>query len=347
MSSNNKVRPLRMIDIARRANVSRTAVTHVLTGAGRGKVGGVSKKKAEQIRQIAAELGYVPNLAAQQLAGKRSGIVGAIASQWWSTETRFFSVLQQACAAQGLDILAMQANDRVDSIERSVETWLGRGVEAVILLAFVHDAFWSQAADLLARFPRVISVVVDPGINESRAVESDIVGGMRLAVEHLLNQGRRKIVCLLEDLDSKMNCLRHRAFVAVMDERRRPVEANQLCLATKGWSDENYPQFQKLCEEMLLAGADAIIADSDFSAAFLCKALLERGLRIPRDVAVVGWGNEVVSRWGNPRLTTVSYEFETIVEKCLALLGGWPEDGAAAPRGSCIVPMKLVVREST
>jgi LacI family transcriptional regulator len=322
-------------------------VTHVLTGAGRGKVGGVGKKKAEEIRRIAAELGYVPNLAAQQLAGKRSGIVGAIASQWWSTETRFFSVLQQACASQGLDILAMQANDRVDSIERSVETWLGRGVEAVIVLAFVHDSFWAQAADLLARFPRVISVVIDPGIEESRAVESDVAGGMRLAIEHLLGQGRRKIVCLLEDLETKLNRLRHDAFLEVMKERGRGVEENQLCLATKGWSDEDYPQFQELSEEMLRGGADAIIADSDFSAAFLCKALLERGLRIPQDIAVVGWGNEVISRWGNPRLTTVSYEFETIVEKCLELLAVWPDDGAAIPQRSYIVPMSIVVREST
>jgi DNA-binding LacI/PurR family transcriptional regulator len=343
----NKTRPFRMIDIARQANVSRTAVTHVLTGAGRGKVGGVGKAKAAEIRRIAAELGYVPNLAAQQLAGKRSCIVGVVASQWWSTETRFFSVLQQACAAQGLDILAMQANDRVEWVERSVETWLGRGVEAVIVLGFVHDAFWSQTADMLARFPRVISVVVDPGIHGSRSIESDIAGGMRLAIEHLLGQERRKIVSILEDLETKMNRLRREAFFGVMNQWGRSVEPSQLCLATKGWSDEDWPQFVELCEALVCGGADAIVADSDFSAAFICKAILARGLRVPEDVAVVGWGNEVISRWGNPRLTTVSYEFETIVETCLELLAGWPEDGAADQHGSNIVPMKLVVREST
>ena len=344
--NNNKTKPSRMIDIALRANVSRTAVTHVLTGAGRGKIGGVSRAKAEEIRRIASELGYVPNLTAQQLAGKSSGIVGAIASQWWSTETRFFSILQEACAAQGLDILAVQANNRIESVERFVETWLGRGVEAVIVLSFVNDALWTKTAQMLARFPRVISVVVDPEIPGSRTVESDIDGGMRQAVALLQRQNRRKIVCLLEDLETKMNRIRHRAFLDEMDKSGVAATADQLCLATKGWSDENYPQFVELCEELLRRGADAILADSDFSAAFLCKALLERGLRIPKDIAVVGWGNEVISRWSNPRLTTVSYEFEVIVKNCLEMLAGW-SDAAADRLPSKVIPMKLIIREST
>jgi len=345
MNSNN-TKPFRMIDIARQANVSRTAVTHVLTGAGRGKVGGVSKAKADEIRRIAAELGYVPNLAAQQLAGKRSAIVGAIASQWWSTETRFFTVLQQACAARGLDILAVQANNQTEAVERFVETSLGRGVEAVIVLAFVHDALWTQAAEALARFPRVISVVVDPEIPGSRAVETDIAGGMRLAVEHLHRHNRRKIVLVLEDLDSKMNCLRHRAFQETLADLGRAAAPEQVCLATKGWSEGDYPEFQVLGGELLRRGADAILADSDFSAAFLCKALQERGLRVPEDVAVVGWGNEIVSRWCNPRLTTVSYEFEAIVETCLDMLGRWFENAAEDQLRSTIIPMKLIIRES-
>jgi LacI family transcriptional regulator len=336
-----------MIDIAERANVSRTAVTHVLTGAGRGKVGGVSKAKADEIRRIAAELGYVPNLTAQQLAGKSSGIISAIASQWWSTEARFFTVLQKACASRDLDILAVQASQGVKSVEQFVETSLGRGVEAVIVLSFVNDAIWLQAAKVLARFPRVISVVVDPEIPGCRAIESDIADGMRQAVEHLHERSRKNILCLLEDLDTKMNCIRHQSFVQSTKKCGHKVKSDQLCLATKGWGETNYPQFVELCDELLGRGIDAIIADTDFSAAFLCKALAARGLRVPEDVSVVGWGNEIVSRWCNPRLTTVCYEFENIVEQCLDMLAGWTAGGDSDHPQTKVVPMKLIVREST
>jgi DNA-binding LacI/PurR family transcriptional regulator len=336
-----------MIDIAHKANVSRTAVTHVLTGAGKGKVGGVSKAKAEEIRRIAAELGYVPNLTAQQLAGKSSGLVGAIASQWWSTETRFFTILQQACALRGLDILAVQANHRVDSVEQFVDTSLGRGVEAVIVLSFVNDVLWTKAAHELARFPRVISVVVDPEIPGSRAIESDIAGGMRQTIEHLHQQNRKKILLLLEDLDTKMNVLRHRAFIDTLEKCGYSVEPDQVFLDTKNWSDEDFPKFEELCDRMLRSGADAILADSDFGAAYICKALLKRGLRVPEDIAVVGWGNEIVSRWSNPRLTTVCYQFETLVEACLDMLAGWADNPIVDGLRTKTMPMKLVVREST
>src|SRR5262245_26385021 len=98
-----------MIDIAKRANVSRTAVTHVLTGAGAGHIGGVSAAKAQEIRRIAEELGYVPNFAAQQLAGKRSGILAALASRWnMATERRLLGWFEQVATAKGFDVLGGQ-----------------------------------------------------------------------------------------------------------------------------------------------------------------------------------------------------------------------------------------------
>ena len=71
----------RMINIARAAGVSRAAVSCVLTG---GKTGNVrlSDETAARIRQIAQELRFHPNHVAQQLAGKRSGIIGALAQTW-------------------------------------------------------------------------------------------------------------------------------------------------------------------------------------------------------------------------------------------------------------------------
>jgi DNA-binding LacI/PurR family transcriptional regulator len=336
----------RMIDIAHLAKVSRTAVTHVLTGAGEGKIGGVSRVKAEEIRRIAAHLGYVPNLAAQQLAGKKSGIIGALASQWWSTETRFFSVLQKACGGRGLDILAVQADNKIESVEQFVDKWLGRGVEALIVLAFYNDALWKQSANILTRFPHVISVIVDPEIEGSCTVKSDIAGGMRLAIEHLQRQGRKKILLLLEDLDRKLNCLRRDAFFDILNSLGERAGKDQLCLATKGWSADCFPQFMELGEELLGRGVDAVLADTDYSAAFLSKVFLKQGLRVPEDIAVIGWGNEILSQWCNPLITTVSYEFEVIVQSCLEMLSNWMQNSAAGLPGPQTIPMKLILRES-
>ena len=142
-----------MIDIAHRAKVSRTAVTHVLTGAGAGQIGGVSAAKATEIRRIAAELGYVPNLAAQQLAGKRSGMIGALSRTWnMATERRLLGWLQQKANARGFDVLGAQSNDRVESVETFLENCQSRAVDGLFVMAFASDDLWSQAAPLLSKF---------------------------------------------------------------------------------------------------------------------------------------------------------------------------------------------------
>ena len=134
----------------------------------------------------------------------------------------------------GLEMLVVQSNNRIESVERFAETWLGCGVES----CRSSTMRFGRNRTKLARFPRVISVVVDFEISGSRTVENDIDGGMRQAVELLYRQNRRKIVCVLEDLETKMNRIRHRAFLDEMDKSGVAAAADQLCLATKGWSDD-------------------------------------------------------------------------------------------------------------
>jgi DNA-binding LacI/PurR family transcriptional regulator len=124
------------------------------------------------------------------------------------------------------------------------------------------------------------------------------------------------------------------------------MQSGQLCIATKGWNDNNFPQFKELAREMLRQKPDAIIADTDYSAIFLMKAFDELGVKVPDDIAMVGWGDEIASRWSNPVLTTVSYEFKDIVDTSLQMIDGWAENPLVAQPKSTTIPMKLVLRES-
>ena len=82
----------------------------------------------------------------------------------------------------------------------------------------------------------------------------------------------------------------------------------------------------KLCEELVVRrGADAILAEGDFTAVSLLRALRRLGRRVPDDVAVIGWGNEQVAYWSDPPLTTVNYVFQKMVGTALDLLAGMIE----------------------
>jgi DNA-binding LacI/PurR family transcriptional regulator len=337
----------RMIDIAERANVSRTAVTHVLTGAGAGRIGGVSAAKAAEIRQIAAELGYVPNQAAQQLAGKRSGIIGALARTWnMATERRLHGWLQQIANARGFDVLGAQSNDELKSVERFLDNCQSRGVDGLLVMAFASDDLWSQAAPLLSRFPRVIALVGNPQIEAIPCVASDVADGTFLGVRHLHEKGRLRIVQILENLNTAMNRCRQQAFFEAHRQLGRPVDADQICLATEGWTENDFAKMYPVCGDLLARGTDAILADTDFTASMLIRALHQHGRRVPDDVAVIGWGNEDMAPWCNPQITTTSYQFNEVATAAVDMLGEWIETPERAGIRSRTVPMRLIVRES-
>ena len=164
---------------------------------------------------------------------------------------------------------------------------------------------------------------------------------------YLHAQGRRKIVQILENLDTPMSRRRHRGFLAAHRDLGRPLADDQLCLATQGWGRDDYPKFAALCDELLDGRhADAILADNDATAAFLARAIMRRGLRMPDDVALFGWGNETLSPWMNPPLTTVNYRMQDMVTAALDLLTELIERPDQQRERTIHIKPELVLRES-
>ena len=124
---------VRMIDIARQAGVSRPTVSQVLSGKYR--AARVSEKTAEKIRRLAKRLNFHPNHAAQQLAGKRSGIAAVLARVWMDeTHIRLLAFLTDAARRVGLEVLAGQTDENLP-FEQYVEKCLGWNVDGLIYVA--------------------------------------------------------------------------------------------------------------------------------------------------------------------------------------------------------------------
>jgi len=337
---------VRMIDIAREAGVSQPAVSYVLNGRGEAK--GIADKTAERIRAIAKRLNFQPNLAAQQLAGKRSGVVAVLAGDFFhAPQVRAFSRLSHLCNSRGLEALGRESASQPFNMDDYVNKCIARNVEGLIFLTLDRDKLRPQDAKALARLPHVISLFDNPCIPGGHCVDFDSVEGVRQAVAYLHGQGRRKIVQILESLDTMMNRRRCQGFLKSHAELGRPVSDDQICVATKGWDFDKYPEYAALLDELVdRRGADAIIADNDYTASALAKAIQRRGLRMPDDVALVGWGNEIVSRWLNPSLTTVDYRIQEMMTAALDLLIDLierpGEDGAQTIR----IKPELLIRES-
>ena len=178
--------------------------------------------------------------------------------------------------------------------------------------------------------------------NIGATVGSDNVGAGRLAGAHLLAQGRRRIAFLGQADDHYPEFAdRYRGLCAVMAETGHPADPalQRAALSSEG---DGHDAVQAMLAEGL--SFDAIFAASDLIAIGAMRAVSEAGLRVPHDVAVIGFDDIPAASLTSPPLTTVMQDLkeagELLVETLLAAI----EDHPNANRS---IPAKLVVRAST
>ena len=336
-----------MVDVARRAKVSQYADWFVLSGSEHSRK--ISEKTAARIRRAACELDFHPSHAARQLAGKGSGIVGAFASYFYRNQilARILACLTKEAATRGMAVFAEEGEDRAASAKAFADRCRSWNVDGLIFVAMYNDAVWARAAECLGHLPRVISVVGDAGIPNSYSVESDVGDGVRQAVRHLYAHGRRRMVMILEALDCQINCRRHTAFLDALAELGINCDDSQVQLATRDWDENDLPKWDALCGDVIdVCRADAVVADNDVTAAGLIAACNRRGVRVPDDLAMIGWGNTSVSRWLSPMLTTIDFLPQQLLSKAMDLMTALIERPPEEQSRTILLKPELVIRAS-
>ncbi|MDB5298004.1 MAG: degA [Phycisphaerales bacterium] len=340
-------------DIAEQLGVSRAAVSLVLSGKAENGHR-VAAELRTRIEVLARNLGYQPNVAAQQLKGKPSHVIGVIANDWFHTvQGRFLGWLNQAADERGYKLLTAQMRDRPEAMAAFVADFASRGTDGLLYLAVGGYRQWPGVADTLATAPvrNMVCVMGRPPVPGLRYVDCDLADGAMQSVAHLLGRGRRRVVLILGDLDAPENRARHAGFVAAHAVAGRPPpDAGQLILAPDAIGDGPWDVFDacgRLVDRVLADGrVDAVLAPDDQAATQLCRHLRRRGARVPDDVAVVGHDNDTASALFDPPLTTVSYRVRDLAAAALDLLAGVPRPDADADGGVLVRPA-LFVREST
>ncbi|WP_338468349.1 LacI family DNA-binding transcriptional regulator [Novosphingobium sp. ZN18A2] len=330
-------------DIAYLAGVSQPTVSRALRGSR-----SISAATREKIERIARELGYTVDKNASSLRSQRSNTLALLffedPTPDESNINPFFLAMlgsiTRHCANRGLDLLI--------SFQRMEDDWHQRyqdshRADGLILLGYgdyaVYEARLRQLVRQETHFVRWGSV---DEASLGSTVGSDNFGAGRLAGEHLLARGRRRI-----------------AFIGTADAHYPEFQAryNGLCKAVTTAGLECDPALQRdaitteeagynAARELVESGIafDAIFAASDLIAIGAMRALAERGLKVPDDVAVVGFDDIPAASLTAPPLTTVMQDLrgagELLVETLLASI----EDRPAPPS---TLPTRLVVRGST
>lgn len=323
-------------EVATLAEVSVATASKALNGRDH-----VHPETRERVVAAAERLGFRPNALAQHLRSGRSGTVGLVTHD---LEGRFsIPILMGAEDAFGADKTSVLLCDaRGDAIRESyhLQALLGRRVDGLIVVGSRTDPRTSLGRDLAVPAVYVYAPSDDPA---DLSLTPDNVGAGRLATEHLLALGRRRIAHVAGDPGYAAAQDRAVGAGQAMDEAGVALVNGAPMFGTwsEAWGRAAVRALMSVDEP-----PDALVCGSDQIARGALDTLRDLEVSVPDDVAVVSFDNwEILAAGSRPQLTSVDMNLEAMgraaAQHLLAALGG--EEVA----GTIVQPCRLVVRGST
>ncbi|MGV4985921.1 LacI family DNA-binding transcriptional regulator [Streptomyces sp. NPDC001709] len=300
------MRPPTIRDVAERAGVSKSLVSLVLRGSGP-----VSPEKRDAVLRAVRELGYRPNAAARSLSEQRTRTVGVLLDDLrnpWFVD--LLDGLNSLLHAAGLHMLLADARLNRRMGHDLAEPFLDLGVDGLVIVGTVPDAGGLGA--LARRMPMVVAGAREPRPEGVDVVAGDDERGARLATEHLLGLGHRRIAHLAGH--GEVGALRRRGFEAAMRAHGAEPVVEPGDLTEEG----GYRGTVRLLSRP--ERPTALFAVNDMASVGALSAAGELGLGVPRDLSVVGYDNTSISRLRHLWLTTVDtapYEIGRRAARCL------------------------------
>lgn len=329
-------------DVARMAGVSIKTVSNVLNGY-------ASMRPATKQRVLEAieSLDWSPNLTARGLRSGRTGLINLIIPYLRNAYFAELSdVLMEAADAQGLSVIVAQTGG-----ERRRELALLRGPRAQMVdgILFSPLALGDQDSPLLAMV-KTPMVLLGERILEGPTdlVTMHNVEGIRAATRHLLDQGRRRILAFGNDptLQNGSANLRLIGYRQALQDAGVPFDP-ALVVDVVGWFRSTGAAAMRSCLEQGIP-FDGVVAFNDLIALGAMRTLQEAGIRVPQDVAVIGFDNIDDAAYSRPSLSTIDPGREEIAGTAIRFLKERIDaPDQAIPAREHLSGFRLVQREST
>lgn len=278
--------------IARRVGVSVATVSRALSGRGR-----VDEATRERILRVAEELGYAPDMAARSLVLRRTENIGFLihALQSLSPHTFYGEIL----TAVERELRRHRYHLHFATVEDETLPPLIKENRVDGLILVGCDLPPSLIHSLKER--RIPLVLLDnhlPGID---SVFTDNIGGAFQATTHLIRLGHRRIAFIAETLDNLSFRERFEGYRQALEAHSLPFDPELVAEGERGFEGG----FLAMSSLLKRTRPTAVVAANDPTAASAMRAIRAHGLRIPEDIAVVGFDDDPLAVHTDPPLTTM------------------------------------------
>lgn len=297
-----KPKEITIYDIAKDLDLSPSTVSRALNNDP-----AISKKTRKKVFETAGRMGYRSNQFAKSLRLQQQPFlaIGVIVYQLnGSLVTAVLSGIEKVANEAGYGIIIMDSAGSVDKEIANAQSLFRRRVDGIIVFPVAESIGLDHFAPFAAKNIPVLILDRAGDLPQSISVVIDNARCGYLATSHLIEQGCRRIAHITGPIEDAVFAQRYDGYRAALKERDLPFDESLLIISEL--TEEASPAAARMLMKVQPA-PDGVFVSGDLAAAVCIREFLDEGLRVPQDIAVVGFNDEVIGKLIRPTLTTIHY----------------------------------------
>lgn len=329
---------MNIYDIAKEAGVSISTVSRVMNN------GKTSEKTRKQVQTVLDKYNYKPNAIARGLVVKTMKTIGILivdirVNHYANTAY----IIEQEFRERGYNVLLCNTGGSMDNNIKYINMLSERQVDGLVLVGSIFNEI-EKEPDIM-RILENIPVVMANGhlsLPNSYSVLVDDYFGIKLAVDHLVEKGHKKIL-YVQDMETSSAKDKKKGFIGAMREHGLYNGENSIIFTCRYGLEGGKEVVRKIIQSKL--EFSAIVFGEDLTAIGAMKELKEMGYKIPQDIAVTGYNNLDYALITDTELTSVDNKYSLLAHLSVQLLEGLIEK--KGNMASLTISPSLVVRKSS
>ena len=322
-----------IVDVARLAGVTPTTVSRVINNRGY-----ISEKTKKRVQEAMDELGYQPNEIARSLTKQKSNTIGVIVPHISHPYfAKLISNLENEAAKKDYKIILCNSKEKAEKEKQYLDMCKSNRVAGISICSGNVESNKINTGGIPV-------VLLEKNFEEGKlGIQCDNYQGGKLATEHLIECGCKKILHLSGVIDEEMPAdNREKAFIDVCSKNEIEYFIKKYDIDT--YNQMNYYDYIKAALNEI-EGVDGIFASSDLIAAQVIQVCNEIKIRIPEDIKLVGFDDVDISQLTTPRITTVHQPIKEMARLSIELIDA--KYNNIEVNEKTILPIKLIIRDST
>ena len=307
----------------------------------------IRKETVRRIKEAAQNMGYHQNPFASNLRRNRSNTIGVILPRLDSNfQSSVVAGIEKRVKQYGYNLIISQSRESTEKENVNISTMYNSRVDG-LLVSLACDTCNLSHFDLMLRkgIPVVLfdRVKDHPDYQCAKVIIDNVKAGFD-ATNHLIEQGCRRIMFVGDNLISNVYADRKEGYLQAHSTHRIPVDPELSYITTL--DEESGGRVVNRLKE-LRERPDGIFAANDTSAVSVICMLKDRGIRVPEEIAVVGFNDVHISRVIDPTLTTIHYPGEEMGEMAASTLIEILDNPDTVDIKTVVLNHTLIVRKSS